>query len=646
MIAFLMFSSAAYAQISENLFRHLPDSTQPRYRLRVRLQETGRILRAYYSIPDPMLRNELAGLAKLKGARYRNLADVNERMLFLNDLSWFWYQRNIPDSVDKYSKIALQEASRFTGIDRRKEAYARKIQAYVKIDKDNFSGAYADFQSAIDIFKTASEFEQISDCHSGVLMIFQKLQLYDRVISSADSTFTFVTKHSNYNAQEHLKPYLLLIKARAHISKFSEHLASHSADSASFILRKVLQFKEPSQFRWRIEAYTELARLAYHQKKYKHSIMFADSAFILKGPNILENTNEEVRLVYKGLSLLETGKINEGVSLLKSINRKKDAEYNGVLLKRLVEYEAEHENYDMALHYHMELLDHFRRSQILGHRGDVFELERKYNMLVKDLEISRLRKKERGLLRITFGVLALLSVLGLFFWNRYRVARNKTRSLIGQLAELTDIQMIRVEDAENRIRKKIAQDLHDDFSSSIAASTQFLQAQTLKETDTEAKRKMNLIVGILQDSYRKARTMSHQIYYDEGETKFWEGLVDHITLFFSGSKIELSVDVEPNGLILPLEIKITVLLTVKEAIVNIIKHAQATHVEILVFTDPDWLNLEITDNGRGMFMPQRKGIGLDSINKRVRAINGDFSITNPSRGGTTLKVRIPVDTTL
>lgn len=643
LVAFLLVisSESLQAQITTKLFNALTDTLRPKERQHVTLQEMGYILREYYSIQDISLRTELSHLATIYGPKYSTITDINERAKYLNDLSWFWYQRSLPDSVEKYSKLTLSEAKLFPSIDVAKVAYARKIQGYLKMDRDDLSGAYADFQSAIELFRSVSEREQISDCFSGILMIFQKLQLHDKVIAGADTTLTFITKNSKKVFQEHLKIYLFLMKARAYTTKFSDSHDPSNADSAKLILLKIAEIQAPHLIRWRIEAFTELSRLSFYQKKYHQSISFADSAFAMEGPSILENTNKEVRMVYKGLSLMETGELISGLSLLTRVNRKGDAEYTGVLLTRLYEYESARQNYRSALQYHTELLQFIKRSQLMNHRGRIFELEKKYDILLKDLQINRLQKKEQGFFRIGMIVLAMLIAGGLFFANRYRIIRNKTRTLISQLNDLTDLQMIRVEDAENRIRKKIAQDLHDDFASSIAASTQFLQVRALHEANPEDQRKLHSVINILHESYRKARTMSHQIYYDEGEAKFWDGLVDHATLFFSGSTIELSVNVESEGLILPVEIKVAILLIVKEAIVNILKHSSATQVQILFYKDLAWLNLEVIDNGKGMNLSNKKGIGLDSIAERVTSVQGQFSILNLSKGGTALRVSLP-----
>ncbi len=641
-IILLTASWLSHAQVSEGLFEALSDSARPKIRSRVTLQELGYILRDYYSVHDLALRGELSDLARKYGQKYTQISNINERVKYLNDLSWFWYQINLPDSVDKYSKIALDQAALSPVTDPAKVGYALKMRGYLRIDKDDLSGAYSDLQEAIELFKAVSEMEQLSDCFSGLLMIYQKLQLYDRVIAGADSTLSFISQNSNPNFRSHLRPYLMLIKARAFIARYSSDKRAVNSDSAEVILFQVARLMESGQARWRIESYTELSRLSYYQNRFEKGVIYADSAFRLEGPLILENTNKQVRQAYKGLCLLKLGYVSQGISLLKSIKREGDAEYNSILLKKLFEYEYQQGNFQEAIKYQAELLEHTGRNQVMHHRGRVFELERENDTLIKDREIGRLQKKEQEVFRIIWGVFAFVCVTGLFIWNRYKIAQNKTKSLILQLNELTSMQMVRVEDAERRLRKKIAQDLHDDFSAAIATSSQFLKARANKESNPDDQSKLRLVLNLLQESYHRARTMSHQIYYDEGEAKFWEGLIDQVTMLFSGSNIELSVNFESEGLILPVEVKVTLLMIVKEAIVNILKHSKATQVGILFFRDHESLNLEVIDNGKGLSLTNRNGIGLDSITKRIKSLQGDLIITNSPGRGVTLKVTLPL----
>ena len=81
----------------------------------------------------------------------------------------------------------------------------------------------------------------------------------------------------------------------------------------------------------------------------------------------------------------------------------------------------------------------------------------------------------------------------------------------------------------------------------------------------------------------------------------------------------------------------------KEAIHNIVKHAQANRVTVGLFRQADALHIRITDNGKG-FESTQAGDGNGLTNFQKRASEGGFSVdvfSQPGRG-TTVELRIPV----
>jgi signal transduction histidine kinase len=83
----------------------------------------------------------------------------------------------------------------------------------------------------------------------------------------------------------------------------------------------------------------------------------------------------------------------------------------------------------------------------------------------------------------------------------------------------------------------------------------------------------------------------------------------------------------------------------QESLTNVIRHANASKVTITLEQQDDWLILRISDNGIGIYPGDRRNdsFGLVSIEERVHALNGDFSISCPPGEGTTLTIRTPLN---
>ena len=83
----------------------------------------------------------------------------------------------------------------------------------------------------------------------------------------------------------------------------------------------------------------------------------------------------------------------------------------------------------------------------------------------------------------------------------------------------------------------------------------------------------------------------------------------------------------------------------QEALRNAVKHAQADRVDVTMNADLEFLELEVRDFGRG-FDPvageRRSGLGLASMEERVRLVGGEIVISSSPGHGTTIQVRVPL----
>jgi signal transduction histidine kinase len=96
------------------------------------------------------------------------------------------------------------------------------------------------------------------------------------------------------------------------------------------------------------------------------------------------------------------------------------------------------------------------------------------------------------------------------------------------------------------------------------------------------------------------------------------------------------------------DVRHNVFLAVKEALTNVLKHSQATQVEILLTLGAGQFNLIISDNGRGLKAgtpaeaTSRAGHGLANLRHRLELINGSCALTSEPGGGTRVAFVIPV----
>ena len=86
---------------------------------------------------------------------------------------------------------------------------------------------------------------------------------------------------------------------------------------------------------------------------------------------------------------------------------------------------------------------------------------------------------------------------------------------------------------------------------------------------------------------------------------------------------------------------------VQEALTNVVRHAQATQIDVMLHTDDDHLVLEIQDDGRGFApesRPGSKSLGLLGMHERVAAFAGTVEFFNTPGQGACVRVRMPYGT--
>ena len=117
----------------------------------------------------------------------------------------------------------------------------------------------------------------------------------------------------------------------------------------------------------------------------------------------------------------------------------------------------------------------------------------------------------------------------------------------------------------------------------------------------------------------------------------------------SGIEVALLVEGE-RTIAIGEDVAICLFRCTSEALSNIRNHAAAGKVAVQLCLQSEWVNLSITDNGCGFYIPERLGslmeqnhFGLVGMRERVELLGGIFIITSHPFQGTELKVSIPLN---
>ena len=203
----------------------------------------------------------------------------------------------------------------------------------------------------------------------------------------------------------------------------------------------------------------------------------------------------------------------------------------------------------------------------------------------------------------------------------------------------------RVVRAQEDERRRLARELHDETGQALTSI--LLGLKSLEDLDDVAALGQGVaalrerVVATLQDVRRLAVELRPAALDDFG----LEAALERLTAGFAeqtGLKVELESRLQDDRL--PEEVETVLYRIVQEALTNIVKHAQASRVSIVVTQKPGAVGAVIEDDGRG-FDPDQSvdgGIGLIGMRERVALLDGSMTIETAPGKGTTLVIEVPV----
>jgi signal transduction histidine kinase len=203
----------------------------------------------------------------------------------------------------------------------------------------------------------------------------------------------------------------------------------------------------------------------------------------------------------------------------------------------------------------------------------------------------------------------------------------------------------RIVDAQELERRRLARELHDETGQALSSILLGLRALDEK-VDSDVVRDAvaevrELVVATLQDVRRLAVELRPKVLDDFGLVPALERLAQTF-----GDQTGISVRFEP-GLAderLPAEVETALYRIVQEALTNIVKHAHARNISIVLVRRPGTVTAVVEDDGLG-FAPERTrdgGFGLEGMRERVGLLDGRLQIESIKGSGTTLVAEVPV----
>jgi signal transduction histidine kinase len=213
-----------------------------------------------------------------------------------------------------------------------------------------------------------------------------------------------------------------------------------------------------------------------------------------------------------------------------------------------------------------------------------------------------------------------------------------------QLEELTS-KLLTAQESE---RQRIARDLHDDVSQRLAALV--LDVASLEQQPPLLPELITDALGPVREQLERLSDDIHNLAYKlhpsllehAGLQPAVEDHIHHVTVR-TGLRISLKASAIPGSL--PLAQSTCLFRVLQESLQNIVKHANATDVTVRLSGSSHGIGLSVTDNGKGFDAgnksAQKKGLGLISMQERLRLMNGFLRVHSRPTNGTKVCAWIP-----
>jgi two-component system, NarL family, sensor kinase len=196
--------------------------------------------------------------------------------------------------------------------------------------------------------------------------------------------------------------------------------------------------------------------------------------------------------------------------------------------------------------------------------------------------------------------------------------------------------------AEQRERRRLAELLHDESVQTLSLARQELTDYRRTGRDEAFGRARDAIDETMSQIRGEIFELHPYVLDHAGLPAALDAIAGR-TAQRIGADITVAVDPAAGGRHDEL-----IVVLARELLTNVVKHSGASHVAVTVAADPDRIELDVRDDGRG-FAPERQEtalleghVGLASSEQRVRSAGGQFVVTSTPGRGTAVHVTLPI----
>ncbi|MDI1256338.1 MAG: sensor histidine kinase [Flavobacterium sp.] len=407
------------------------------------------------------------------------------------------------------------------------------------------------------------------------------------------------------------------------------------------------------------KAYTIGNRALVYWKQDKYVIAEQD---LLKAIKMLDRLGDKFGMAdyhnQLGRLYSEKGKIEEAIDhtltaldMAKALDLKEQIRDASLLLSELFEAKKD---YGKAFAYQTQYIAYKDSIENTETTKQIANLRTDFEVSQKEKEIALLEKRQllnRIYIMVTIFLLLFAVLVLLYFRQRFQNARLTTENERNQhdekIRNLLNTQETKalqsmVQGQENE-RKRLARELHNHFGSLLATIKVNLNA-----IDEKSISNHHTLTTLVDQACADIRNLSHALNMGISDNF---GLVPALKELTAHLQQVNGLDVEFSAAMcqeqMSSENEIIIYRIVQELVSNVLKHAEATKLSILLtcFDDESLINILVHDNGKGFDVAEEPedifGMGLKTLREMISDLQGEIKFDSNPASGTTVNIDLP-----
>ena len=212
--------------------------------------------------------------------------------------------------------------------------------------------------------------------------------------------------------------------------------------------------------------------------------------------------------------------------------------------------------------------------------------------------------------------------------------------------QVQDLERLR--DLEQE-RFRIAQNIHDDLGARVTEISLLSSSAQLKPNlSPEARAEFGAVLRLTSEL---VQALHETVWAVNPKDDHLDSLVSFVcqmaNQMCAQAQLRCRLDIPdlPSAVAVASPIRHNVIMAVKEAIHNVIKHGHASEIQISIRHENGNLNIQLSDNGCGFDQVANvRGNGLDNMERRMRSLQGSCSVASQSGAGTKITFEFPLQT--